>query len=98
MLRLWSSVIGFSVIPLRLSTYLGYTSAIIGLSGGIIIFIKKLLNPDMAIGWPSTMVAIFVFSGMIFLFMGLIGEYIGRMYLSQNNQPQYVIKSKKNFK
>ena len=97
LLRLWSSVIGFSIIPLRMSSYLGYISAILGFLGGIIVFIKKLINPDMAIGWPSTMVAIFIFSGLAFLFLGLIGEYIGRMYLAQNNQPQYVVKSKKNF-
>lgn len=97
LLRLWSSIIGFSVIPLRLSTYLGYISAILGLLGGVVIFVRKLLHPDMAIGWPSTMVAIFIFSGMAFLFMGLIGEYVGRMYLAQNNEPQYIIKSKRNF-
>ncbi len=97
LLRLWSSVIGFSVVPLRLSAYLGYLSAFIGLLGGVIIFIRKLLNPNMAIGWPSTMVVLFVFSGIILLFMGILGEYIGRMYISQNSQPQYTIKSKKNF-
>lgn len=96
LLKLWSSIIGFSVIPLRLSTYMGYISSIFGILSGIIVFIKKLLNPSMALGWPSVMVTIFIFSGLAFLFLGLIGEYIGRMYLAQNNQPQFTVRNKIN--
>ena len=97
LLKLWSNIIGFSVVPLRLSTYLGYLFALGGFAGGIFVFIQKLRKPHMAMGWPSTMVAIFIFSGLILLFLGLIGEYTGRMFLAQNREPQYVVKEKINF-
>ena len=63
-----------------------------GIIGAIWVLVKKLLVPSTAIGWSSMMVAIFFFSGMIMLFLGLIGEYLGRMFLNVNNYPQYVIR------
>ena len=56
------------------------------------IIIRKLLNPAMAIGWPSMMVAICFFGGLIMLFLGMIGEYLGRMFLGMNHQPQFVVR------
>lgn len=58
---------------------------------------KRLLNPDVPVGFSSTMAAIVFFGGMIMLMLGLIGEYIGRIYISLNNSPQYVIREKINF-
>ena len=52
----------------------------------------KLVRPVMQIGWPSTMAAICFFAGLNLLFMGMIGEYVGRIYISMNNSPQYVIR------
>lgn len=92
LVQLWSNILGFSVIPLRLATYVGYILSFLGILGAAFVFIRKLIHPAMAIGWPSVMVAIFFFSGIILLFMGLIGEYIGRMFLSISNNPQFVIK------
>ena len=56
------------------------------------MLINKLLRPNMQVGWASTMVAIFFFAGVILFFLGLIGEYIGRMFLSMGNAPQYVVR------
>lgn len=72
------------------------------LSGGsflaaIFVIVKKILNPAITVGWASTIVAIFFSLGIILFFMGLIGEYVGRMYLHVNNEPQYVIREKINF-
>ena len=89
---LWSNIMGFSIVPLRLARNLGSIIAALGIIGAIIVFIRKLLVPSMAIGWPSLMVSIFFFSGLIMLFLGLIGEYIGRMFLGMSNYPQYVVK------
>ena len=60
--------------------------------GAIVIIIRKILNPSMAIGWPSMMVALCFFGGLIMLFLGLIGEYLGRMFLGMNRNPQFVIR------
>lgn len=46
----------------------------------------------MAIGWPSLMAAVCFFAGLNLLFLGLAGEYIGRMFLGLNKQPQYVVR------
>ena len=83
---------GYSVVPLRLSTYCGYFFSILSILGALAIVIRKLVNPAMALGWPSMMCAICFFSGLIMLFMGTIGEYLGRMFLGMNKQPQFVVR------
>ncbi len=92
LLKLWTNIMGFSVVPLRLATYCGYAFSAIGIIGAIAIFIRKLLVPSMAVGWPSMMVAICFFAGINLLFLGLIGEYIGRMFLGMNSNPQFVVR------
>lgn len=89
---LWANMIGFSIVPLRIATVLGYLFSIAGLIGIIGVIIRKLIRPVTAIGWPSVMVSIFFFSGLILLFMGLIGEYIGRIFLGMSNNPQFVVR------
>lgn len=89
---LWANIIGFSIVPLRVATILGFISSIVGLAGIIAVIIRKIIRPVTAIGWPSVMVSIFFFSGLILLFMGLIGEYIGRIFLGMCNNPQFVVR------
>ena len=92
LLQLWSNIMGYSVVPLRMATYCGYFFSLLSILGAIYVVIRKLLVPTMAIGWPSVMCAICFFSGIMMLFMGLIGEYLGRMFLGMNHQPQFVVK------
>ncbi len=99
LLGLWlNGFTAFSVKPLRIATAIGGVSAIIGFLYGIYTIIKKLINPAVPLGFSSTMAAIVFFGGMIMLMLGLIGEYIGRIYISMNNSPQYVIKERINVK
>ncbi len=86
----------FSVKPLRIATALGGGSAVIGFLYGIYTIVKRILNPDVPMGFSSLMSALVFFGGMIMLMLGLIGEYIGRIYISLNNSPQYVIREKLN--
>ena len=83
--------------PLRIATGIGALSAGIGFLYGLFTIIKRFVNPDVPMGFSSTMSAIVFFGGMIMLMLGLIGEYIGRIYISLNNSPQYVIREKINF-
>lgn len=92
LVQLYSNIMGYSVVPLRLATYTGYFFSLLSILGAIGIIIKKILVPSMAIGWPSMMCAICFFSGIIMLFLGMIGEYLGRMFLGMNRQPQFVVK------
>ncbi len=93
-LSLWmNGFTAFSVKPLRIATFIGALTACAGFIFGIITIIRKLLLPSISVGYSSMMVAILFCSGMIMLMMGMAGEYIGRIYLSVNRYPQYVIKA-----
>ncbi|EOS72006.1 hypothetical protein C818_00153 [Lachnospiraceae bacterium MD308] len=89
---LWSNIMGYSIVPLRLATYCGYTFSLLGILGAVFTVVRKLLVPSMAIGWPSMMAAICFFSGVNLLFLGLIGEYLGRMFLGMSRYPQFVVR------
>ena len=97
LLGLWfNGFTAFSVKPLRIATAIGSMSAGIGFLYGIYTVIKKFVNPDVPMGFSSTMAAIVFFGGMIMLMLGMIGEYVGRIYISMNNSPQYVIRERIN--
>lgn len=92
LITLWSNVMGYSIVPLRMARNVGFFFSVLGILGALAIVLKKIFFPTGAIGWYSLMVGICFFSGLIMLFLGLIGEYLGRMYLNQSHQPQYVIR------
>ena len=97
LISLWfNGFTAFSVQPLRIATAIGACSAAAGFLYGIYTIVKRLINPDVPMGFSSTMAAIVFFGGMIMLMLGMIGEYIGRIYISLNNSPQYVIRDKIN--
>ncbi len=82
----------FSIKPLRVATACGGFCATAGFLYGIYTIIKKFLNPLVPMGWSSTMAAMVFIGGMLMLMLGLIGEYIGRIYISLNDAPQYVVR------
>lgn len=93
LLGLWfNGFTAFSVKPLRIATFMGGCSAFMGFAYGVYTVLKKLILPDVPIGFSAIMSAIVIFGGMILLMLGLIGEYIGRIYISLNSAPQYVIR------
>ena len=92
LVSLWSNVMGFSIVPLRMARNTGIFFALLSLLGALAIVLKKIIAPTSAVGWYSMMVAICFFSGLIMLFLGLVGEYLGRMYLGMTNNPQYVVR------
>lgn len=82
----------FSVKPLRMASLCGVVFAILGFIMGIVIIVRRLVNPAVPMGY-SSMVSILLFSsGLIMLMLGLIGEYLGRIYICINDSPQYVIR------
>lgn len=94
LLALWmNGFTAFSVLPLRISTFTGVCSAAIGFLFLIYVVIRKILNPDSVLaGWSSMIAVILLLGGLILLVLGIIGEYLGRVYISINKSPQYVIK------
>lgn len=95
LLNLWiNGFTAFSVKPLRIATGLGATVACLGFIYCIYTIIKKFIVPDVPAGFSALMSAILVIGGMMMLMLGMVGEYIGRIYISMNDSPQYVIKEK----
>ena len=91
---LWmNSFTAFSIKPLRIATSFGLLFSLFGVIMAFYTVIHKLLNPNVAIGYSSLMAALLLIGGMIMFMLGLIGEYIGRIYICINNSPQYVIRS-----
>ena len=94
LLRLWvSTFVNFSVMPLRLATLLGLVMAIVGLAGLGFIFYLWLVERGPDYGWGMMMGALLVFSGTQLVMLGLIGEYVGRMFLAVNRRPQSVVRA-----
>ena len=84
----------FSIKPLRIATGIGCFCACSGFLYGIYTIIKKLVLVDLQAGFSALMSVLVFIGGMIMLMLGLIGEYIGRIYICMNNSPQYVIREK----
>ncbi len=80
----------FSVKPLRISLFFSVTFILIAVIASVYLVINKLLNPEIPVGWTSMMIVLLFVGAAITFLLGLIGEYIGRIYISINNIPQYV--------
>ena len=86
------AITSFSVVPLRLVTYLALVIIALALLATITVFVVKLSHPDYFIpGFAATMLTIIFFGGVQLLALGVIGEYVGRMYESVKSRPIYVI-------
>lgn len=93
LLTLWmNGFTAFSVTPLRVSTYTGSIFAVCGFIYGIYTIIKHFVVAQAPMGYDSLMSALMFIGGMILMMLGLVGEYIGRMYIGMNSAPQYVIR------
>lgn len=86
----------FSVKPLRMSTVAGVIFAILGFIFGIVVIVQRIFDNAPISGWSSMMAVLLFIGGMIMIMLGIIGEYIGRIYICLNNSPQFVIREKKN--
>ena len=95
LLNLWfNGFTAFSVKPLRIATVTGAGCALLGFAYGIYTIIKKIfINPPGLVTGFSALMSVLVFmGGMLMLMLGLVGEYMGRMYISMNRSPQYVVR------
>lgn len=93
LIRLWlSTVVNFSVMPLRLATVLGLVMSVLGFLGIGIVAYWRITNHGPAFGWGSLMSALLLFSGVQLALLGVIGEYLGRMFITINQRPQSVVR------
>ena len=93
LIRLWFSAwINFSVLPLRVATVLGLVMGAMGVLGFAWVVWLRITHQGPAFGWGSLMAALLVFGGAQLVLLGIIGEYIGRMFLTVNQRPQAVVR------
>ena len=93
LLKLWANgFTAFSVAPLRMASYAGALCAFMGFAFGLWTIVRKLfISPEVTVGYSSLMSAMLFIGGMLMLMLGLIGEYVGRIYMCINRAPQFLI-------
>ncbi|MFE0501630.1 glycosyltransferase family 2 protein [Lysobacter soli] len=95
--RLWNlaleGITSFSTAPLRLATYLGLVTALVAFVYGVAIIVKALLWGDPVAGWPTMMSVILFLGGVQLIALGVIGEYLGRLYDESKQRPLYLVDS-----
>lgn len=93
LVRLWMNMfINFSVRPLRVITLVGFCAFFISILGISWVVFEKFTDPSRSVGWASLMCVLLAIFGLQSVFLGIIGEYIGKLYLDHTGTPQWVIK------
>lgn len=83
----------FSSVPLRFSMFLGMGTAAAGFLTALVLIIRKLMNPGIQAGYTSLMAAILFVGGVIMMILGLMGEYLGKIYMTISDLPQYTVRT-----
>ena len=92
LLRLWMSMlVNASVMPLRIATLAGLATSVLGFLAVVAVLLNHFVR-DEPLGWGSLMAALLIFSGTQLLLLGIVGEYIGRIYLRVSEKPQSVVR------
>ncbi len=94
LVRLWLNMfLNFSIAPLRLSVYVGLFTSCLSVLALVLILIDKIwLSPNVTMGIPTVLGCIVFFSGIQLMILGLVGEYLGRLYLDHTGTPQYIVR------
>lgn len=94
-----SGIADFSQAPLNLAVWIGMTSFILSLIGIIFVIVRKIVDPSSSVfGWTSLVSVILLIGGLQLLCIGIIGRYIGKIYLQVKNRPIYIVKEKSQLK
>ncbi len=93
----FDGITSFSIKPLRLASYLGFTTATVGFIGIIYHLVRKIIHPQFyVIGWTGLFVGIMFLGGIQLITIGIIGEYVGKIYQEVQKRPQFLVKEKIN--
>ncbi len=94
LVRLWLNMfLNFSIAPLRLSVYVGLFTSCLSVLALVLILVDKIwLSPNVTMGIPTVLGSIVFLSGIQLMILGLVGEYLGRLYLDHTGTPQYIVR------
>lgn len=87
-----TNLTNFTIVPLRLIDVVGFVSAFLGVVFGVALILRKLFFSKLVPGYTSNMVVMLILGGLILVSLGLVGEYVGRIYIILSNKPQYVVR------
>ena len=91
--RMWLNIfISFSMMPLRIATYLGFLLSGAGFIWIIVLLIRKIVRATSVSGYTSIMITVLFASGIILITLGIMGEYLGRIYMTISGKPQYYVR------
>jgi glycosyltransferase involved in cell wall biosynthesis len=97
LLKLWLNMFtSFSILPLRIATVVGMLFSVFGFAFGIFTIFERILNPNLPVGWATIAVLISFLGGVQLVALGVVGEYLGRIFLGANKQPQFIIEQQRN--
>ena len=92
LIALWLNLfVNFSVVPLRLSIILGFAMSALGVIGAGWVIVEAF-GGETPQGWASLMVAVLLLSGIQLILLGVVGEYLGRVFLTANRKPQFLVR------
>ena len=93
LVSLWLNMFtNFSILPLRVAIITGFIFSFLGILLGLQTIIERLNNPDLPAGYALLITTFAIFSGIQLISIGMGGEYLGRMFLSQNKKPQFTVR------
>jgi glycosyltransferase involved in cell wall biosynthesis len=98
LISLWMVIVtGFSVAPLRLASIVGAAVLTLGIIGIGLILVEMLVYGTIVPGWISIMISLFFFGGLQCFLLGIVGEYVGRIFLTISGKPQSAVKTIESF-
>ena len=86
-----NAIFSFSKLPLRLMTFMGFLMTVLAVAGLIWVIIGAIFGTGTAQGWTSVMTVMFFLAAFIFTFLGILGEYVGKIYDEVRARPNYVV-------
>ena len=88
-----TALTNFSIVPLRLASFVGVVCSVIGFVAGVVVVVRKIVNPLQVFAGYSSIIAVILFvGGIIMMILGILGEYVGRIYMTVSDMPQFTIR------
>jgi dolichol-phosphate mannosyltransferase len=92
----WDAILSFSTLPLRISTYFGFVTFVVGVLYGLRVMIHAMFYKDLVPGWATVVVLQSLVGGALLVCIGMVGEYVGRIYEEIKQRPLYIVRRRVN--